>query len=324
MKLNKYIYVLPIMCVVAFTSSSYAQNDIQDILFNSENTAYSNSEVDVIFSSDDDSIQSDSLSYDDRKEIDDMIEKALEIATIEEEKRRLREQEEEEERQREERRREEERKTQEERQREEERQRQEEKRRQEEKNKKEEEIEKHMDKAYDETLDTALNKNSKEDIKEHDLEQVSTMGEYAKTLLGIPYVYGGTSLKGMDCSAFVQRVYSKFDIKIPRTTFQQIKLGKSIDFSNMKANDLIFFDTRAKSLLLKHTKNVNTTNFEDVKINESETHDTKLYPTEPTHVGIYLGNGKFAHASSSKKKIVIENIKNSYFINRIVDIKRYV
>ena len=66
--------------------------------------------------------------------------------------------------------------------------------------------------------------------------------------------------------------------------------------------------------------------FEDIIINESDVSksDLKLKPTEPTHVGIYIGEGKFIHASSSKKKIVIEDIKGPYFKDRIVDIKRYI
>jgi len=65
--------------------------------------------------------------------------------------------------------------------------------------------------------------------------------------------------------------------------------------------------------------------FEDIVINESDVSGSglKLKPTEPTHVGIYIGEGKFIHASSSKKKIVIEDIKGPYFKDRIVDIRRY-
>ncbi|EHL14904.1 hypothetical protein HMPREF9630_00947 [Peptoanaerobacter stomatis] len=155
----------------------------------------------------------------------------------------------------------------------------------------------------------------------------SDMGNFAKTLLDIPYVYGGSTLKGFDCSGFVKYVYAKFNITIPRTTYTQIKLGKSVNMNDIKEYDLIFFDTRSKEkLTVAKTIDDKTLAFEDIIINESDVSksDLKLKPTEPTHVGIYIGEGKFIHASSSKKKIVIEDIKGPYFKDRIVDIKRYI
>lgn len=155
----------------------------------------------------------------------------------------------------------------------------------------------------------------------------SNMGNFAKTLLDIPYVYGGSTLKGFDCSGFVKYVYAKFNITIPRTTYTQIKLGKSVNMNDIKEYDLIFFDTRSKEkLTVANTIDDKTLAFEDIIINESDVSksDLKLKPTEPTHVGIYIGEGKFIHASSSKKKIVIEDIKGPYFKDRIVDIKRYI
>ena len=154
----------------------------------------------------------------------------------------------------------------------------------------------------------------------------SDMGNFAKTLLDIPYVYGGSTLKGFDCSGFVKYVYAKFNITIPRTTYTQIKLGKSVNMNDIKEYDLIFFDTRSKEKLTVSDTDDKNLSFEDIVINESDVSGSglKLKPTEPTHVGIYIGEGKFIHASSSKKKIVIEDIKGPYFKDRIVDIKRYI
>ena len=154
----------------------------------------------------------------------------------------------------------------------------------------------------------------------------SDMGNFAKTLLDIPYVYGGSTLKGFDCSGFVKYVYAKFNITIPRTTYTQIKLGKSVNMNDIKEYDLIFFDTRSKEKLTVSDTDDKNLSFEDIVINESDVSRSglKLKPTEPTHVGIYIGEGKFIHASSSKKKIVIEDIKGPYFKDRIVDIKRYM
>lgn len=81
---------------------------------------------------------------------------------------------------------------------------------------------------------------------------------------GVKYKYGGDSKKGIDCSAFTQRIYKeKFDLNIPRTTRTQVKVGKHIKRSKLEMGDLVFFRTG------KFDK----------------------------HVGIYMGNGDFMHAS---------------------------
>lgn len=80
----------------------------------------------------------------------------------------------------------------------------------------------------------------------------------------VKYKYGGNSKKGIDCSAFTQRVFKeKFDVKIPRTTLTQVKVGKAIKRSQLEMGDLVFFKTG------KFDK----------------------------HVGVYMGNGDFMHAS---------------------------
>ncbi len=88
-----------------------------------------------------------------------------------------------------------------------------------------------------------------------------------KKYKGVRYRYGGTTSRGFDCSGFVQRVYmDAFKIKLPRTTKAMMKTGKSVSKSNLKVGDLVFF------------------------------HPTRKY----YHVGIYMGNGVFMHASTSK------------------------
>lgn len=147
---------------------------------------------------------------------------------------------------------------------------------------------------------------------------------FSKTLLGVPYVWGGTSLDGFDCSGFVQYVYKKYEMDLSRTTYTQIKQGKSIALSDIKENDLVFFDTRASSMLSKAKSQGVSGTLDTIIINESDTGNSKkLYPSEPTHVGMYIGNGKMIHASSSKKQVVVEVLENDYFKDRIVDIRRY-
>lgn len=113
----------------------------------------------------------------------------------------------------------------------------------------------------------------------------------ARTYLSIPYRYGAQSRKSTDCSGFVQQVFREFDIKLPRTAREQYTVGTKIDRSKLSSGDLLFFRTRAR----------------------------KKYPT---HVGIYLGNGKMIHASSRQRKVVISDVNHPYYVKRYVGAKR--
>lgn len=113
----------------------------------------------------------------------------------------------------------------------------------------------------------------------------------ARTYLSIPYRYGAQSRKSTDCSGFVQQVFREFEIKLPRTAREQYRVGMKVDRSNLSSGDLLFFRTRAR----------------------------KKYPT---HVGIYLGNGKMIHASSRQHKVVIADVNDPYYVKRYVGAKR--
>jgi peptidoglycan endopeptidase LytE len=104
----------------------------------------------------------------------------------------------------------------------------------------------------------------------------------ATGFLGAPYRLGGSSLKGIDCSAFVHKIYSIFDIELPRNARAQSQIGVSVDREELVEGDLVFFHTR-RSL---------------------------------GHVGIYIGNNKFVHASSTKKTIRIDSMDTPYFQKR--------
>ncbi|HFU76919.1 MAG TPA: peptidoglycan endopeptidase [Epsilonproteobacteria bacterium] len=105
----------------------------------------------------------------------------------------------------------------------------------------------------------------------------------AKQKLGRKYVWGAVGKRGtFDCSGFTSYVYKKNGINIPRTSINQSKFGKFISRRNLQKGDLVFFDTS------KHRKGY------------------------VNHVGIYLGNGKFIHASSAKKKVTISNLSKFY------------
>ena len=104
----------------------------------------------------------------------------------------------------------------------------------------------------------------------------------AKKWLGVKYEYGGSTKDGTDCSGFVMKVFlSVYDIKLPRTSRDQQVFCKRIKKSELKIGDLVFFATT------KNKKKV-------------------------SHVGIYIGDGEFIHASSSKG-VVISKLSQGYY-----------
>jgi cell wall-associated NlpC family hydrolase len=113
----------------------------------------------------------------------------------------------------------------------------------------------------------------------------------AKTMLDIPYRFGGTTLRGIDCSAYVQRVFGMLDIAIPRTAREQFSVGAQIGRDELSVGDLVFFRT---------------------------------YASFPSHVGIYLGDDLFIHASSMVRKVTIDSLEQGYYRTRFLGGRRLV
>lgn len=111
----------------------------------------------------------------------------------------------------------------------------------------------------------------------------------AMRFVGVPYVFGGTSTSGFDCSGYVQHVFALLGVRLPRTADSQFYAGRSTG-GQMLAGDLVFFQT---------------------------------YEPGPSHVGIYLGGGKFVHASSSHG-VMVSHLSDSYWAARFLGAKRYV
>jgi cell wall-associated NlpC family hydrolase len=74
-------------------------------------------------------------------------------------------------------------------------------------------------------------------------QKVSTVITQARSYIGTPYKYGGTTVLGMDCSGLLMRSFESIDIYIPRTSKQQSKMGKRVSFDNLEEGDLVFFKT---------------------------------------------------------------------------------
>ncbi|BCG60436.1 hypothetical protein PUR_38610 [Paenibacillus sp. URB8-2] len=112
-----------------------------------------------------------------------------------------------------------------------------------------------------------------------------------KQVIGTPYLWGGTTVSGFDCTGFILYVMKKFNVNsLPRTSQSQAKEGTPVAKENLRSGDLVFFNTFGKGV---------------------------------SHAGIYIGNNQFAHASSSKG-VRISKLSESYYQNRYVTARRVV
>ncbi len=128
----------------------------------------------------------------------------------------------------------------------------------------------------------ALKKNRKK--YRHKDVSVNKVIRIAKRYLGTRYVWGAEGPKGFDCSGFTQYVMKKSKgITIPRVSRRQAYYGKYVSRKNLKPGDLIFFDTSRRR---------------------------RGYVN---HVGIYIGNGKFIHASSARHRVVITSLNSPFY-----------
>ena len=107
----------------------------------------------------------------------------------------------------------------------------------------------------------------------------------ALTALGLDYRYGGSSrATGFDCSGLVAHVYHEaWGIRMPRTTLEQSKRGVAVDLAEIQAGDLVFYNTLNRPF---------------------------------SHVGIYLGDGRFVHAPKSGAPVRIESLRSAYWMQR--------
>jgi len=104
------------------------------------------------------------------------------------------------------------------------------------------------------------------------------MVSQALTWLGTPYVYGGTSRRGIDCSALVQNAFRACGYYLPRTAAQQSRVGQPVDPAHLRPGDRLYFSASG---------------------------------TRVDHTGLYMGNGLFVHASGRGRGVIVSNLFDS-------------
>lgn len=108
--------------------------------------------------------------------------------------------------------------------------------------------------------------------------------------LGTRYLFGGTSKSGIDCSAFTRTVYRSIGFGLPRTAAMQWEVGDAVDREELQFGDLVFFNTRSAVWV--------------------------------SHVGMYLGNDLFAHASS-RNGVTVSSLNSDYYSSHYIGGRRY-
>ncbi len=118
----------------------------------------------------------------------------------------------------------------------------------------------------------------------------SKVVELSKNYIGTPYVHGGSSPSGFDCSGFTSYIYSKFGVDLPRTAASQAAMGTPVSRDDLCAGDLVFFNTYGGI----------------------------------SHVGIYIGGGDFIHATVPGDIVRISNLGAAYYSARYVTARRII
>ncbi len=111
----------------------------------------------------------------------------------------------------------------------------------------------------------------------------------ARRMLEVPYRYGGTTLWGLDCSGFVKKAFAFLDLELPHSARAQFREGIKVSKAELAAGDLVFFRSRAKYA---------------------------------SHVGIYLGDNRFIHASGRDRKVTIDNLDHPYYTKHYLGARR--
>jgi len=113
---------------------------------------------------------------------------------------------------------------------------------------------------------------------------------YAMKMIGKPYRYGGTSpTTGFDCSGLVQFSFRQAGVALPRSTEEQLRAANRVRLSGLRRGDLLFFDEEGK---------------------------------KKSHVGIYLGDGRFVHAPSTGRHVRTDSLDSPYWKKHLSEARR--
>lgn len=107
---------------------------------------------------------------------------------------------------------------------------------------------------------------------------------------GTPYVWGGASESGYDCSGFLFSIFAEKGLELPRMADEQFAAGVPVEKDEILPGDMVFFET---------------------------------YMPGPSHSGIYIGDGKFVHASSAAKGVTVTPLSKEYYTERFLGARRH-
>ena len=113
--------------------------------------------------------------------------------------------------------------------------------------------------------------------------------QHASSMKGAPYRYGGSSPRGFDCSGLVQYSYARAGARVPRTTREQWRQSRAVSLKRLRPGDLLFFNLEGK---------------------------------RNSHVGLYVGRGRFVHAPSSGKTVSLATLEQRYWRRHLAGARR--
>ena len=136
--------------------------------------------------------------------------------------------------------------------------------------------------------DSGVTSDDNDKVSRGSISKGTEVVNYAYKFLGKPYVYGAAGPNAFDCSGLTQFIYNKFGVDISRTTYTQVNEGIKVNRNELRAGDLVFFNTGGSI----------------------------------SHVGIYIGNGEFIHAPRSGKPVMVSSLSDGYYSQKYATARR--
>ena len=124
----------------------------------------------------------------------------------------------------------------------------------------------------------------------HGISPAAVVVQTARQQIGVPYRYGGSTPRGFDCSGLVHYAYQRAGIEVPRTTGELLRRARRVPLSKLHPGDVLFF---------------------------------RVAPPKITHVGLYIGHGRFVHAPSSGQEVSYASLNDEYWKGHVVSAGRF-